>query len=71
MRQLQYKITNGEKLVVKWGTVGIREAVARIIGLGDSDGGRLPLQGGFPEGDAEWKKWGSAIEALHSTENTL
>lgn len=71
MRELQYRITNGEKLVVKWGTIGIREAVSRVVGLGDCDGGRLPLQGGFPEGDKEWAKWSSAIEALQAVEKTL
>lgn len=71
MRELQYRITKAEKLVVRWGTVGIREAVARIVGLGDRDGGRLPLQGGFPDGDAEWKRWHGAIEALQAVEQTL
>jgi len=71
MRELQYKISRGEKLVVRWGTIGIREAVARIAGFGDCDGGRLPLQGGFPKGDAEWQNWQGAIEALQAVESTL
>jgi len=71
MRELQYKISKGEKLVVRWGTVGIREAVARVAGFGDCDGGRVPLQGGFPDGDKEWERWGNAIEALQALEITL
>jgi 2-keto-3-deoxy-L-rhamnonate aldolase len=71
MRELQYKISKAEKLVIRWGTVGIREAVARVVGLGDPDGGRLPLQGGFPDGDKEWDKWHGAIEALQAFEETL
>jgi len=71
MRELQYTISKGEKLVVRWGTIGIREAVARVTGLGDYDGGRLPLQGGFPDGDKEWEKWQGAIEALEATETTF
>lgn len=71
MRELQYRITKAEKLVVRWGTIGIREAVARIVGLGDRDGGRLPLQGGFPDGDAEWIRWHGAIAALQAVENAL
>jgi 2-keto-3-deoxy-L-rhamnonate aldolase len=71
MRELQYKITKGEKLVVRWGTVGIREAVARVVGLGEADGGRLPLQGGFPDGDKEWERWRGTIEALQAVEITL
>jgi 2-keto-3-deoxy-L-rhamnonate aldolase len=71
MRDVQYKISRGEKLIVKWGTVGIREATARIAGFGDVDGGRLPLQGGFPDGDREWEKWRVSIEPLRKLENTL
>jgi 2-keto-3-deoxy-L-rhamnonate aldolase len=70
IRDLQYLITKAEKLVVRWGTIGIREAVARVVGLGDGDGGRLPLQGGFPDGDAEWKRWHRTIEALQAVEST-
>ncbi|TID26616.1 hypothetical protein E6O75_ATG01109 [Venturia nashicola] len=68
---LQYHITEAEKLVVRWGTVGIREVVARIVGLGDRDGGRLPLQGGFSDGDREWARWRGAIDALQAIESTL
>lgn len=71
MRDLQYKISRAEKLVGRWGTVGIREAVARIAGFGDKDGGRLPLQGGFPDGDTEWQKWNGPIEALQTLESSL
>jgi len=71
MRALQYKISKGEKLVGRWGTVGIREAVARVAGFGDKDGGRLPLQGGFPDGDTEWSKWRGAIQVLQEVEPTL
>ncbi|KAF2430196.1 aldolase [Tothia fuscella] len=71
LRELQYKITRGEKLVVRWGTIGIREAVSRVAGFGDNDGGRLPLNGGFPDGDREWEKWRGAIEALQAVERSL
>lgn len=71
MRELQYRITKAEKLVVRWGTIGIREAVARIVQIGDRDGGRLPLQGGFLDGDAEWARWSGAIDALQAVESTL
>jgi len=71
MKALQYHISKAEKLVIRWGTIGIREAVARVVGLGDCDGGRLPLQGGFPDGDAEWTRWNSSIEALQAVESAL
>ncbi len=71
MRDLQYKISRAEKLVVKWGTVRICEATSRIAGLGDPDGGRVPLQGGFPGGDLEWPKWKASVKAFQQLENSL
>jgi 2-keto-3-deoxy-L-rhamnonate aldolase len=71
MRDLQYKISRGEKLVGEWGTTGIREATARIAGFGDADGGRVPLQGGFPDGDGEWERWRVPIQALQEVESAL
>lgn len=71
MRVLQYKISAAEKLVVKWGTIGIKEATSRVRGFGDKDGGRLPLKGGFPGGDAEWEKWRAVVEDLEQVEKSL
>src|ERR1700760_1563202 len=68
MRQLQYRVCQAEKLVVRWGTIGIREALARMRQIGDKDGGRWPLKGGFPKGDVEWESWREAIDALHNLE---
>ncbi|KAI9659829.1 MAG: hypothetical protein M1821_001180 [Bathelium mastoideum] len=68
MRKLQYHISAGEKLIAKWGTVGIKEACARILEFGDADGARLPLQGGFPEGDKEWEKWAGVLGELKKLE---
>lgn len=69
IRKLQYDICQGEKLVVRWGTVGIREAIGRVLQIGDCDGGRWPLRGGFPAGDAEWGNWKDAIEELQRDEH--
>ncbi|EON67145.1 hypothetical protein W97_06398 [Coniosporium apollinis CBS 100218] len=71
MRELQYKISGGEKLVVKWGTIGVKEAVSRVLGFGDKDGGRLPLSGGLPGGETEWENWKHVMEALEAVEKTL
>jgi 2-keto-3-deoxy-L-rhamnonate aldolase len=71
MRELQYKICRGEKLVAKWGVTGIREAVARVLGYGQNDGGRWPLKGGFPAGDAEWLQWQGVIDDLQTVETSL
>ena len=71
LRELQYKFSAGEELVVKHQAVGIKEAVSRILGLGDRDGTRLPLKGGFAGGDAEWKEWEGVMGALQELEDRL
>ncbi|OBT50493.1 hypothetical protein VE04_08400 [Pseudogymnoascus sp. 24MN13] len=70
-RTLQYKISAVEELVVKFGTVGIKEAVSRVLGLGERDGTRLPLVGGIPGGDAEWENWKGAVGELEAVEKSL
>lgn len=71
LRQLQYKVSAGEELVVKHQAVGIKEAVSRILGMGDRDGTRLPLKGGFPGGGTEWKEWEGVMGVLQALEDTL
>jgi len=67
-RKLQYAISRAEELVVLWGTVGIKEALARIYDMGDRDGARLPLKGGFPNGDDEWKNWAAFMAEMLAME---
>ena len=85
MRDLQFRICEGEKLVAKWGVVGtyiqvqdhfqladifigIKEATARVWGMGSKTGGRLPLAGGFEDGEAEWSKWAKIYSGLQEME---
>ncbi|KAI0012622.1 aldolase [Xylariaceae sp. FL0662B] len=70
-RLLQFKLSSVEELVVKFGTVGIKEATSRLRGLGDRDGTRLPLYGGIPGDDAEWAKWKVDIDQMEEEENSL
>jgi 2-keto-3-deoxy-L-rhamnonate aldolase len=70
-RELQCKLSAVEELVVKFGTVGIKEAISRVLSLGDKDGTRLPLVGGIPGGDKEWENWKEAIGDLEAVEKTL
>ncbi|RPA91560.1 aldolase [Choiromyces venosus 120613-1] len=51
VRELQYRVSCMEELIVKFGTVGIKEAVARVLSFGEPDGGRLLL--------ARWMHMGS------------
>jgi 2-keto-3-deoxy-L-rhamnonate aldolase len=70
-RQLQCKLSAVEEIVVKHGTVGIKEATSRLREFGDRDGTRLPLCGGFPGGDKEWENWKDVIEKLDEVEKNL
>ncbi|GAB7353172.1 hypothetical protein MBLNU459_g3702t1 [Dothideomycetes sp. NU459] len=70
MRRLQFRICEGERLIAKWGTVGIKEAIARTWGYGDKEGARLPLQGGLQGGDKEWENWKGVIEGLKELESS-
>jgi 2-keto-3-deoxy-L-rhamnonate aldolase len=70
-RLLQYKVSSVEEIVVKYGTVGIKECISRILGLGDRDGTRVPLIGGIPGGDHEWDNWRKVIGELETVEKSL
>lgn len=70
LRDLQFKICEGEKLVARWGVVGLKEALARVWDLGGAKGGRLPIAGGF-EDDKEWSKWEKVYQGLKTLEEGL
>ena len=68
MRNLQFRICEGEKLVARWGVIGVKEACARVWDMGSHKGGRLPLAGGFEEGENEWNKWSEVFQGLKELE---
>lgn len=68
---LQYRVSCMEELVGRYGIPGIKEAISRLRGFGDIDGTRLPLAGGIPGGEAEWKNWKGVIDALEELEQKL
>ncbi|KAI1273446.1 dihydrodipicolinate synthase [Xylaria sp. FL0933] len=70
-RRLQFKVSSIEELVARFGTVGIKEAISRLRGLGDRDGTRLPLYGGIPGGDAEWANWEGLADSVEEEEGRL
>ena len=70
-RELQYKVSCMEEIVVKHGIVGIKEAISRLRGFGDVDGSRLPLCGVVSGGDAEWKNWEGVLGAMEDVEKSL
>jgi 2-keto-3-deoxy-L-rhamnonate aldolase len=61
-RELQYKVSAVEELVVKYGAVGINEAISRI---------RLPSCGGIPGDDSEWENRRDFIAELDTAEKNL
>jgi len=67
-RRLQCAVSEGEEWVVKYGTLGIKEAIKRILGIG-SDGGRLPFCG--INVSAEWLRFQAAFEGLQDIESSL
>ncbi|GAB7329711.1 hypothetical protein MBLNU13_g01443t1 [Cladosporium sp. NU13] len=70
LRDLQFKICEGEKLVARWGVVGLKEALARVWEFGGAKGARLPIAGGF-EDDKEWSKWEKLYQSLKELEESL
>jgi 2-keto-3-deoxy-L-rhamnonate aldolase len=71
MRKVQYRICEGEKLVARWGVVGMKEAISRMWGIGGNKGARLPLAGGFEGGEEEWKKWEGVFVGLKDLEEGM
>jgi 2-keto-3-deoxy-L-rhamnonate aldolase len=69
MGELQGDVSRGEELVVKWGTVGIKDAIARELSFGTTGATRLPLAGGMP--DSAWGEYAEAFEKLRRTEKML
>lgn len=64
--ELQWAVSSCEEMVGKYGIVGIKEAIHRILGLGTLEGSRLPLVGSMGEG--EWEKWSGIVGHMTSLE---
>lgn len=54
IRRLQFVVSQAEEFVMRHGILGIKEAVYRVAGFGNLEGGRLPIRGRLPEG--AWDK---------------
>lgn len=51
--RLQYVVSKAEEYIRKGGIIGMREGIFRVTGLGNLEGGRLPLKGRLADG--EWE----------------
>lgn len=66
VQQLQWLVSTAEEFVVKNGILGIKEAIFRELGLGNLEGGRLPLRGKMADG--EWEKWDGVLGKMRAAE---
>lgn len=54
INHLQYVVSKAEEYIGQGGIIGIKEAIFYVTGMGNLEGGRLPLRGKLPDG--EWNK---------------
>ncbi|KAL2758012.1 hypothetical protein ACRALDRAFT_1055070 [Sodiomyces alcalophilus JCM 7366] len=68
---LQYRVSGVYEFVLRFGIVGVKEAVSRLRGFGEVGGARAPLLGGLPGGDEEWAKWKGIFEPMEDMEKSV
>ncbi|KAK2667308.1 DapA-like [Fusarium oxysporum f. sp. vasinfectum] len=69
VQRLQWKVSTAEEFIVKYGVLGIREGIFRVLGFGHLSGGRLPLRGALPE--SVYKDWTEVIRQMEDEEKKL
>lgn len=71
-RKIQYLVSAASELIcVKWGVIGIKEAVYKILGIGNLDGGRLPIAGTVDGIGGDWSVLDETISELKKIEASL
>lgn len=68
-RRLQWLVSSTQQWIVEKGARGIREAIFRVLGFGNLEGGRAPLRGRVAEG--EWEKWSELMTQIGKVEASL
>ncbi|KAF7563379.1 hypothetical protein G7046_g737 [Stylonectria norvegica] len=68
-QKLQWIVSSAEEYIGKNGILGIREGIFRVLGIGNLDGGRLPLSGQLNE--REWDNWADITGKMQAIENGL
>lgn len=66
IQSMQFAVSRANEMVAKFGIVGIKDAVYRVLNMGNADGGRLPLKGRMSEED--WTAWKPATDAMAELE---
>lgn len=69
MQRLQFASSRASELIGKWGILGIREGIYRELGMGNLEGGRLPLRGKIPDG--EWEQLKTLYQPVQKIEKAL
>jgi 2-keto-3-deoxy-L-rhamnonate aldolase len=69
IHKLQFVVSAAEEYIGAYGIIGIKEAVHRVLGMGTSEGGRLPLKGKLPDGT--WEKWDEVLARIQKIEDSL
>ncbi|KAK9454601.1 hypothetical protein V1511DRAFT_460658 [Dipodascopsis uninucleata] len=71
-RKVQYAASRAEEAFASLGIIGVKEAASRFLGLGERDGGRIPLRGGLEGGEAVWQeKYEPLFKDIAALEATL
>lgn len=69
IQAMQFAVSCAEEYIGAWGIVGIKEGVYRVLGMGNQEGGRLPLKGKLS--DEQWNKWSTAMSRMAELEKSL
>lgn len=71
-RKIQYLVSAASEFIcVKWGVIGIKEAVYKVLGIGNMDGGRLPISGTVDGIGGGWSTLDVTISGLREIEASL
>ncbi|KAE9982898.1 hypothetical protein EG328_010445 [Venturia inaequalis] len=69
IQTMQFAVSCAEEYIGAWGIVGIKEGVYRVLGMGNQEGGRLPLKGKLS--DEQWNIWSSTMSRMAALEKSI
>lgn len=69
IQTMQFAVSCAEEYIGAWGIVGIKEGVYRVLGMGNQEGGRLPLKGKLS--DEQWNTWSTAMSRMAALEKSI
>ncbi|TID21422.1 tRNA ligase 1 [Venturia nashicola] len=69
IQSMQFAVSCAEEYIGAWGIVGIKEGIYRVLGMGNQEGGRLPLKGKLS--DEQWNVWDTAMSRMEALERSI